>query len=77
MRQSAAPCDLILDRSHTQANAIDFINYVVKKFPFRIYTIRTDRGHEPGGSPVWLYHRFNLSHRDKDMGIHPSLMKSS
>ena len=31
---------------HTQANAIDFINYVVKKFPFRIRTIRTDRGHE-------------------------------
>jgi len=33
-------------RRHTQANAIDFINYVVKKFPFRICTIRTDRGHE-------------------------------
>jgi len=27
-------------------NAIDFINYVVKKFPFRIRTIRSDRGHE-------------------------------
>ena len=23
-------------RRHTQANAIDFIDYVVKKFPFRI-----------------------------------------
>ena len=33
-------------RRHTQANAIDFINCVVKKFPFRIRTIRTDRGHE-------------------------------
>jgi transposase InsO family protein len=33
-------------RRHTQANAIDFIDYVVKKFPFRIHTIRTDRGHE-------------------------------
>jgi transposase InsO family protein len=31
---------------HTQANAIHFIDYVVKKFPFRIRTIRTDRGHE-------------------------------
>jgi transposase InsO family protein len=31
---------------HHQASAIDFINYVVKKFPFRISTIRTDRGHE-------------------------------
>jgi hypothetical protein len=28
---------------HTQANAIDFINYVVKKFSFGIRTIRTDR----------------------------------
>jgi transposase InsO family protein len=33
-------------RRHTQANGIDFINYVVDKFPFRIRTIRTDRGHE-------------------------------
>jgi transposase InsO family protein len=31
---------------HTQKNAIDFIEYVIKKFPFRIHTIRTDRGHE-------------------------------
>jgi transposase InsO family protein len=31
---------------HTQQNAIDFIDYVVEKFPFRIHTIRTDRGHE-------------------------------
>jgi hypothetical protein len=31
-------------RRHTQANAIDFINYVVEKFPFRIRTIRTDKG---------------------------------
>ena len=33
-------------RRHTKANAIDFIDYVVAKFPFRIRTIRTDRGHE-------------------------------
>ncbi len=31
---------------HTQQNAIDFIKYVIEKFPFRIHTIRTDRGHE-------------------------------
>lgn len=31
---------------HTQQNAIQFINYVVDMFPFRIHTIRTDRGHE-------------------------------
>jgi len=33
-------------RKHNQKNAIDFIDYVVDKFPFRIHTIRTDRGHE-------------------------------
>ena len=31
---------------HTQKNAIAFIDYVIEKFPFRIHTIRTDRGHE-------------------------------
>ena len=31
---------------HNQQNAIDFIDYVINKFPFRIHTIRTDRGHE-------------------------------
>jgi len=31
---------------HTQQNAIFFIDYVIDKFPFRIHTIRTDRGHE-------------------------------
>ena len=31
---------------HTQKNAIDFIDYVIEKFPFRLHTVRTDRGHE-------------------------------
>jgi transposase InsO family protein len=31
---------------YTQANAIDFVNYVVGKFPFRLREIRTDNGHE-------------------------------
>jgi len=31
---------------HNQKNAIRFIDYVIEKFPFRIHTIRTDRGHE-------------------------------
>jgi transposase InsO family protein len=31
---------------HTQKNAIDFVNYVIEKFPFRIHTVRTDNGHE-------------------------------
>jgi transposase InsO family protein len=33
-------------RRHTQANAIRFMDYVIQKFPFRIHTVRTDRGHE-------------------------------
>lgn len=31
---------------HSQANAIRCFDYVVQRFPFRINTIRTDRGHE-------------------------------
>ena len=31
---------------HNQACAIKFIDYVIEKFPFRIGTVRTDRGHE-------------------------------
>ena len=31
---------------HNQVNAMNFIDYVIDKFPFRIHTIRTDRGHE-------------------------------
>jgi transposase InsO family protein len=33
-------------RRHNQKSAIDFIDYVIEKFPFRIHTVRTDRGHE-------------------------------
>lgn len=33
-------------RRHTQQNAIDFFDYVIRKFPFRVHTVRTDRGHE-------------------------------
>jgi IS30 family transposase len=34
---------------HTQAHAIDCIDHVVERFPFRIDTVRTDRGHEFAG----------------------------
>nr|WP_228073892.1 hypothetical protein [Kordiimonas pumila] len=30
---------------HTQKSAIDFVNHIIQKFPFRIQEIRTDRGH--------------------------------
>jgi transposase InsO family protein len=31
---------------HNQQCAIAFIDYALEKFPFRVHTIRTDRGHE-------------------------------
>ena len=31
---------------HNQDRAIQFLEYVVERFPFRISTVRTDRGHE-------------------------------
>jgi transposase InsO family protein len=31
---------------HTQANAINFIDHIIEKFPFRIREARTDNGHE-------------------------------
>ena len=31
---------------HTQANAIDFLDYVIKSFPFRIREARADNDHE-------------------------------
>lgn len=31
---------------HNQNSAIDFLEYVIKKFPFRIKIVRTDNGHE-------------------------------
>ena len=33
-------------KKHNQKSSIDFIDYVIVKFPFRIHTVRTDRGHE-------------------------------
>jgi transposase InsO family protein len=33
-------------KRHNQASAIDFVDYVIDKFPFRIREIRTDNGHE-------------------------------
>jgi transposase InsO family protein len=33
-------------KQHNQKNAIEFIDHIIDKFPFRIHTIRIDRGHE-------------------------------
>jgi len=47
---------------HNQANAIDFIKYVVEKFPFRIHTIRTDRGHEFQARFHWFVEDLGMRH---------------
>lgn len=47
---------------HTQKNAIDFIDFVVNKFPFRIKTIRTDRGHEFQAKFHWHVEDSGMEH---------------
>lgn len=47
---------------HTQENAIDFINYVVEKFPFRIRVIRTDNGHEFQAKFNWHVRDLGMVH---------------
>ena len=44
--QNALCLKLYDDGQHTQVNAIDFIEHIIEKFPFRIRKVRTDNGHE-------------------------------
>lgn len=47
---------------HTQQNAIDFVNYVIEKFPFRINMIRTDNGHEFQAKFHWHLEDLGIRH---------------
>ncbi len=47
---------------HTQKNAVDFVNYVIDKFPFRIQQIRTDRGHEFQALLHWHVEDLGIRH---------------
>ena len=47
---------------HTQQNAIDFLDEVVRKFPFRIQTIRTDNGHEFQAKSHWHVEDLGMTH---------------
>lgn len=49
-------------KQQNQVNAIAFINYVVKKFPFRIKSIRTDRGHEFQAKFHWHVEDLGMEH---------------
>jgi len=48
--------------AHTQANAIDFVNYVIEKFPFRIKCMRTDNGHEFQAKFHWHVEDLGIIH---------------
>jgi transposase InsO family protein len=47
---------------HTQQNAINFIDYVVERFPFRIHTVRTDNGHEFQARFHWHVEDLGITH---------------
>jgi transposase InsO family protein len=47
---------------HNQATAIKFVDYVVRKFPFRIHTIRTDNGHEWQAKFHWHVEDLGIRH---------------
>lgn len=52
----------VYDR-HNQANAMNFLDYVVKKFPFRIKFIQTDNGHEFQSKFHWHVEDLGMLHR--------------
>ncbi len=47
---------------HNQTSANDFIDYVIEKFPFRIHTVRTDRGHEFQAKFHWYVEDKGMRH---------------
>jgi len=53
---------------HTQANAINFIDHIIEKFPFRICEIRTDNGHEFQAKFHWHVEDLGIRHADIKRG---------
>ena len=47
---------------HTQANAINFIDHIIEKFPFRIREVRTDNGHEFQAKFHWHVEDLGIRH---------------
>ena len=47
---------------HNQQSAIDFLDYVVERFPFRIHTVRTDNGHECQAQFHWHCEDLGMHH---------------
>jgi len=59
-------------REAFQQNAIKFIDYVIEKFPFRIHTIRTGRGHEFQAQFHWHVEDKAIRHVYKNLDLHSS-----
>ncbi len=49
-------------KRHTQASAIEFVKYVLDKFPFRIREIRTNNGHEFQAKFHWHVEDLGIRH---------------
>lgn len=49
-------------KQHNQMSTIDFINYVIEKFPFRIHTIQTDNGAEFQSKFNWQVEDLGIKH---------------
>jgi hypothetical protein len=49
-------------KRHTQANAIDFIDHVVARFPVRLHTVRTDHDHELTAKFHWHVEGLGMRH---------------
>lgn len=47
---------------HTQANALDFVNYIIAKFPSRIREIRTENGQEFQAKFYWHVEDLGIRH---------------
>ena len=53
---------LKIHEKHNQQNAINFVDHVIRKFPFRIQTVRTDNGHEFQAKFHWHVEDQGMSH---------------
>ena len=51
-----------IHEKHNQDAAIQFVDYVVARFPFRIHTIRTDNGHEFQARFHWHVEDLGMRH---------------
>jgi transposase InsO family protein len=47
---------------HNQRTAIEFIDYILETFPFRVHTIRTDNGHEFQAQFHWHVEDMGIRH---------------